>query len=110
METLGLFQLENLALTPSRFTLFDLRGTADGGREVQTLGPTLAALFSRAVRVEPPEVERYLQSQGVELDSPVVLLCADGVLSTGVAERLESLGYANVYVVAGGMGGLLSEL
>lgn len=101
---IGLFQLENLALVQTRFQLFDLR------RAPGPVHPHVDALLAKARPLRADQVEKVMQTEQISLDAPIVLLCETGDTSTAVAERLESIGYDQVYVVAGGVAGLLSEL
>jgi rhodanese-related sulfurtransferase len=104
MEELGLFQLENLARTPTRFAFYDLR--ARRGDEPAAL----KALLQKATAATEETVVAQLSKDAVEKDSPVVLICEDGKTSAQVARRLTTAGFANVYIVAGGVTALLSEL
>jgi rhodanese-related sulfurtransferase len=99
---IGLFQLENLILSRTQFTLLNLR--TDGA-----LPPELADMLRSAVHVRSADVQAYLTEKKISLDYPVILMCEDGRASGAVAERLGQLGYKNVYVVEGGTEGLLRE-
>jgi rhodanese-related sulfurtransferase len=72
--------------------------------------PHVDALLVKARQVPADQVEQTLQKEHIALDAPVVLLCENGENSAAVADRLEAIGYDQVYVVAGGVDGLLSEL
>jgi rhodanese-related sulfurtransferase len=102
---IGLFQLENLFLTPTRFCFLDIRL-----KPVESAGLVVDKLVSKAQRVPPQAVLEHLVLNKVEMSFPLVLLCADGKTSAKVARKLESAGYGNVYVVTRGIVGLLSEL
>ncbi|MGE4132034.1 MAG: rhodanese-like domain-containing protein [Bdellovibrionales bacterium] len=98
-----LFQLENLFLSPSRFVFWDLRQKVHGtGRD------SLDQLLSKANTVQEQEIEAELSKLSAR-DFPIVLLCEDGRRSSQLAQQLEKKGYVNVYVVAGGVVGLLAE-
>lgn len=101
---LGLFQLENLFANPNRFLFLDLR------THHETLPLDLARLFEKAVAVAAGEVSAYLQKQNIAKEMPLILVCEEGRLSEKTAQALEASGYQQVYVVAGGVKGLLSEL
>lgn len=101
---LGLFQLENLALTPARFYLIDLR------EEPSNIHPGVDRLLKQARRWTREEAIREIGSGAIPAQVPVVLLCQDGSVSAAVAKELEAAGHNQVYVVAGGVVGLLSEL
>lgn len=101
---LGLFQLENLIGTRMRFCFLDLR------RPENLVNPEeLKALLKEAAPVDPEKVQSYLNENQIPISSPVVLLCEDGQISQKVARKLESSGFQNVYVVARGLTGLVSE-
>ncbi len=104
---LGLFQLENLFLNPNLFLFFDLRSETERSSQVEA---AVQRLLARAEPVDTKEVAFVIQKRGVALDFPVVLLCANGLRSLQVAAELERAGHGNVYVVAGGVTGLLSEI
>ncbi len=101
---IGLFQLENLFLSPSRFFFFDLR------TERRPVGPTVDGYISKATSIEPQELAAHLQAHNTPLEFPILLLCEDGLTSADKARELEAAGYGNIYVVTGGVTGLLSEL
>lgn len=100
---IGLFQLENLFTTPSRYRLFDIR------LERKSLGPGLDRLIANAAHVKPSELVHQIQVDKLPLDFPIILLCETGQESNALAEKLESNGFTNVYVIEGGVEGLLSE-
>ncbi len=102
---IGLFQLENLTISRSPFTFLDLR--ADRSRAL----PDQLQNCVKVARPTPPEqVEEFLTKESGPKDRPILLMCENGKISAATADRLESAGYANVYIVAGGVDGLLSEL
>lgn len=101
---IGLFQLENLFLNPNRFLFFDLR------EEMASVPPNLDRVLKNAVSLKADAVPTYLAEKQIDKAYPLVLVCAAGKTSTTVADDLTHKGYVNVYVVAGGVAGLLSEL
>lgn len=101
---IGLFQLENLFLNPNRFLFFDLRS------EKRPSAPAIDGYLSRAVAMEPGDLSAHLRAEQTPLEFPVLLLCQDGETSGQIARELEAAGYMNIYVVTGGVAGLLSEL
>ena len=102
---IGLFQLENLILTRTRFTFLDLRKNP-----VRHVSPELQAVLDQAVRVPADAAATHLREGQIPPLTPVVLLCEDGQVSGQVARGLELAGYQNVYVVVRGEAGLLTEL
>ncbi len=100
---IGLFQLENLFTNPNRFLFFDLR------RQALATRPELDQMLMRATRIEAMGIESYLAENRIDLDFPIVLFCEDGRLSSAQARDLTSAGFRNVYVLTGGVAGLLSE-
>ncbi len=101
---IGLFQLENLALTPAHFRIFDLRAKRE------PVHPGLDRLLKAALNVAPDQVIKCVQSERLPLDLPLILVCEDGGESSKLVVQLEALGHINVYFVGGGVNGLLSEL
>ena len=104
---IGLFQLENLLISRSPFLFLDLRSVTE--LESASLPAELQNVVAGAVRIGPAEVLGHLKGLNHDLDRPLVLLSQDGSVSEQVAAQLEAGGYRNVYVVAGGVVGLLSE-
>ena len=102
---IGLFQLENLLYTHTRFCFLDLR-EAVAAVENAALKP----LIARAERVPAEKVEGHLNETQIAKEAPIVLLCENGRSSAAVSQRLEKSGYKNVYVVEGGVEALLLEL
>lgn len=102
---IGLFQLENLVLTRTQFGLLDLRQVP----AVTSVRP-IDMILKAAVAVTPAQVVNYIQTQKWIKEYPVVLLCESGQVSSQIARQLEATGYSNIYVVAGGAEGLLSEV
>lgn len=97
---LGLFQLENIFLSPSPFQFFDLR------KDTQSLPAPLDRLFKKAQVISLGE----LLKKNLPKEQPVVLVCEDGKTSQEAARQLEAAGHSQTYIVAGGVAGLLSEL
>ncbi|NJL23931.1 MAG: hypothetical protein HC902_01240 [Calothrix sp. SM1_5_4] len=101
---IGLFQLENFFSLRAAL-LLDLRSNPGG-----SVHPEIDRYLASAQPVIPDEVENRLKSQGVDLEFPILLICENGESSARVARVLEAAGFNNVYVVSGGIEGLLSEL
>lgn len=99
----GFFQLENLFLNPSRFLFLDLRTNRS------PTVPAVDRLLKTAEPVNAPSVKNYVVAKKVDREFPVVLVCAEGHDSKIAAADLSKAGYINIYVVAGGVAGLLSE-
>lgn len=105
MEAIGYFQLENLILSRSPFLFLDV------STEKREAPPEpLAKYLSAAVRLKPEEANAYLQKMGVTKERPVLLVSEDERASAAVARDLEAAGFTNVYIIAGGVTGLLSEV
>jgi|SRR5665213_1242935 len=101
---IGLFQLENLIHSHSRFNFFDLR------ENTKALPESLEAILARAIRLSVKTVEQYVKDQRFAKDAPLILVCENGQTSVRAAEKLEAEGFTNVYVIEGGVEGLVSEL
>jgi rhodanese-related sulfurtransferase len=101
---IGLFQLENLVLTPARYCVVDLRAERGSTR------PEVDRLLHKARHLTAEELLAQVKDGQIPSQLPVILVCQDGRLSKDIARRLESVGHQQVYVVAGGVFGLLSEL
>ena len=105
MDTLGFFQLENLILSRNIFPLVDLR---EG--QTSELPPPLDEYLGHAYKIAPKEVVDQLSKLMPDKSRPVVLMSETEKPSVNAARDLEAAGFANVYIVAGGVEGLLSEL
>lgn len=99
---IGSFQIENLIR--NRVPFFLLKDESDitkffGPMErvhLQTYSVPLSE-FSTAF------AEAQLKERGVQVQTPLVVLCSDGYRSQKLAEDLESQGYLNVYYVLDGL-------
>lgn len=103
METIGLFQLENLVLSRSPFQFIDVR--------VQESASPPEPIFSYlkvAVKVTPENIRAHLRV--ADKNRPVLLIGQDEREAAVVACDLEAAGFTNVYIIAGGVDGLVSEL
>ncbi len=100
---LGLFQLENLFSAPNNFMFIDIRV------ERQPAHPNVDRLLEKAAAVARADVQKYLIEQKAPKGKPIVLVCGDGKNSAHVARDLETAGFEQIYVVAGGVKGLVSE-
>ncbi|MGE0526607.1 MAG: rhodanese-like domain-containing protein [Bdellovibrionales bacterium] len=101
---IGLFQLENLFLVPSRWVFIDIR-ESHGPVE-----PQVESLLRKATPLSRREVRVHLERCGADREAPIVIVCETGASSAEVARELERAGFNQVYIVAGGVAGLLSEL
>ena len=101
---LGLFQLESIIQARPNYCFFDIR------LRPQILGiPAVQAVLDQA-RVSRPEVlMTSLLQQKTGKDDPIILLCEDGRLSIATADQLGREGFTQVYIVDGGLDGLLRE-
>lgn len=101
---IGLFQLENLFLTPNRYLFFDLRV------EITPSKPAIDNYLTKAKPIDAQKLHAHLKEQNTPKEFPVLVVCENGETSAEVARELEAAGYGNIYVVTGGVAGLLSEL
>lgn len=103
METIGLFQLENLILSRSPFLFLDVR-SGEGPRPPEPIAGYLKA----AVQIDPNQALEHVR--GKEKERPILLIANDESAAAKVALTLEAAGFTNVYIIAGGLPGLMSEL
>lgn len=102
--TLGLFQLESLIQARPTFLFFDIR------IRPQIVGiPQVQAVLDQATVVRRDQLLTNLKTRDARKDDPIILMCEDGRLSISAAGELEAAGFAQVYVVDGGLDGLLRE-
>lgn len=99
---IGLFQLENLLSIRNQFVFLDVRLKKEDwpAQLKETLQP--------AVHVD--QSRNYLVHNKIPHGTPIMLIDEDGRRSEIVARELEAAGYKQIYVVAEGLVGLLSEL
>ncbi len=105
MDSIGFFQLENLIVSRSTFVFLDV-GT-DGS---EVLPEPLDKYVKHAVKVEPAGLNDHLTQLAVGKERPIVLISQTEAKSAVAAQALEAAGYTNVYIIEGGVVGLLSEL
>lgn len=99
---IGLFQLENLLSIRNQFIFLDIRVKfEDWPRE-------LKAILRSAVHVD--QSRNYLVMHKIPLETPIILIDENGERSKIEARELELTGYKQIYTVAEGVLGLLSEL
>jgi rhodanese-related sulfurtransferase len=101
---IGLFQLENLLQTPALFVYVDLR--LDPAQTPERAKP----LLHKSVALLAEQLEGYLLDNKIPQSAPLLLLCENGKSSHQVATRLFSKGHDQIYVVSGGLEGLLNDL
>jgi rhodanese-related sulfurtransferase len=102
--TLGLYQIENLLMARPSFQFLDLRLHPQLVAE-----PRVQSILAQAHVVRGTDVLNYLQNFGASKDEPVVLLCEDARISMKAAAELDAVGFHQLYVVDGGLDGLLRE-
>lgn len=102
--TIGLYQLENLLVARPSFRFLDLR------IRPQIVALTrVQAVLTHASVVRSAEIKNHLQATHAQKTDPIVLLCEDGRLSASVGDLLDGAGYQQIYIVEGGLDGLLRE-
>jgi len=101
---IGLYQLENLLIARPSFRFLDVRLQP---RSVSI--PRVQTILSHAKVVTSFQALNHLKSTDCNADDPIVLLCEDSRLSHSVGMELESAGFRQIYVVEGGLDGLLGE-
>ena len=94
------YQLNNLIQQQVPFVFFSMvEGEIEGDWQ---------KIFSQSVPVrEFVEIMQHIQTKGLDMQYPLVLCCQDGKTSKKIAKKLESEGFINVYVVAGGYNKLI---
>ncbi len=53
------------------------------------------------------QITSSIQTERVDLQDPLVVICQDGSVSSSLAQKLMELGYKNTYFVRGGLDNLL---
>lgn len=101
---IGLYQLENLLIARPTFRFLDVRLQP---RSVSI--PRIESILAHATVVAGSQALSHLRNTDCRADDPIVLLCEDGRLSHSVGTELESAGFRQIYVVEGGLDGLLHE-
>lgn len=109
--TLGFFQIENLIFNRTEFALLDLRETESempwcGCGEARQVWQDF---WARAKEVDAQHLLDVVQQLAPSRHEPIVLVCETGVKSVPAQQRLEKIGYINVFAISGGALGLLAE-
>lgn len=99
---IGLFQLENLLSIRNQFVFLDVR------KQNTDWPPALKTVLGGAQPTQDPK--NYLIKIKIPQATPVILIDEDGRSVNEKARELEDAGYKNIYTVADGLAGLLSEL
>jgi rhodanese-related sulfurtransferase len=99
---IGLFQLENLLSIRNQFIFLDIRANFEEWPR------PLKSLLQTAVHVD--QSRNYLSTHKIPPETPIILIDENGERSKVEARELELAGYKQVYTVAEGVFGLLSEL
>ncbi len=94
---IGSYQLRNLLANRVKFQYFDLR------RDSPSPGHPL---LGGSQRISSDALEDFLVQSATPPDAAIVLICADGLVSRSVGDRLEAKSYINVFVVEGGVAAL----
>ena len=103
---IGLFQLENLFSSPNTFLFIDLRA----GRPLASVHLSIDRLLKKAQPIPVAQVKQFVGEQKIPHEKPIVLVCGEGKDSESVARDLIRAGFDQIYVVAGGVKGLESEV
>lgn len=98
----GLFQVENLTSIRGQFVFLDVRLKNEAWPE------KLKIVLQSAIHVD--QSRNYLLQNKIPPATPIMLIDEDGRRSEAVARDLEEAGFKQIYVVADGLEGLLSEL
>ena len=102
---IGFFQLENLVLSRTPFLFVDARED----RSVE-LPKELAACVVHAEPVAGADLVMFLNKRAGSKDGAILVISETARSSEELRAKLEVEGYNNVYILAGGLEGLLSEL
>ena len=101
MESIGFFQLESLILARSPFLFFDLGCGED-------CPPVIARYVKHAEKIRAEDIAKRVS--GEDKSRPILLISREERPSLEAARGLETAGFNNVYIIAGGVEGLVSEL
>lgn len=106
LNEIGAFQFQNLVKNRIPFVLISL------GADVAGLfsGFYQSHLESTLVTTNEQQVLSELVARQITKDYALVVLCADGMKSAQVVDRLEAAGYTNVYYLKTGTQNLREEL
>jgi rhodanese-related sulfurtransferase len=104
------YQLQNLQRNRVGFLFLDLsekpvRAELHSKVDAEMVDQLLIGKHS----VKASEVLDFLKTQTAKSDSPVVLICETGAISIAVARVLQENSFINVFVIEGGVEGLLSN-
>jgi DHA1 family tetracycline resistance protein-like MFS transporter len=101
---IGLFQLRNLIQVGAPYLFMQI------GESKVAAAEELSILLRNREIVGAANAKAWLESKSASLQQPILLICENGSQSKKIASLLETAGYINVYLVAGGILGLNQEL
>lgn len=102
---IGFFQFDNLV--KNRIPFFFLRTAVDIESSFGLMEKMHIRNFSIILdQLDLPRAETALKERQAQKDSPVLVLCEDGVKSLELAKKLCEQDYMNVYYVLDGVKGL----
>ena len=97
VQKLAPFQLENILGNQVPYSIFSF-AKKRLKRESQ-----IAAILTRAEDISFQAAVEEIQEKVLDQQSPVILICENGNKSACVAYKLQKRGYANCYIVDGGV-------
>jgi rhodanese-related sulfurtransferase len=100
---LGAFQLEGILrnAVPHLFVDFQTEGERQKLKALNLWGRR-SWILGRAQPWREDAFLQHLESENIDKAYPLILMCHSGKNSRRLAEKLEALGYRNVYVVEDG--------
>ena len=108
INQMGFYQLENLVLQRVNFTLMDLTKEIDIVEKFKHLAPYYLNFLK--AQIQKVSSENYKMNpifMGLSKESPIVLICDNGIESKRMATQLESEKYINVFYLTDGAANLL---
>ena len=110
INQMGYYQLENLVLQRVNFTLMDLTKEIDIVEKFKHLTPYYLNFLK--TQIQKVTTENYRVNPiftGLAKESPIVLICDNGIKKKKIASQLESEKYINVFYLTGGAANLKAD-
>lgn len=106
IHEIGFFQLDNLVKNRIPFTMLCFDTNLDN---FYNLSIYQSHLQNQMLSTSLEQLESDLTTKKLNTESALVILCEDGQISQKAIEKIQSLGYMNVYFISGGKKQLLND-
>ncbi|MES3036965.1 MAG: rhodanese-like domain-containing protein [Bdellovibrionota bacterium] len=105
LNRIGFFQFENLIKNRIPFILFAI----DFEMPVIFTNFHEQHLINNRVSLKSAALVDYIKEKNLPKDQAMVLICESGKVSPDLVDKVEAMGFHNVYYIDGGLENLLKE-